>query len=307
MYHSLLLLLFVAIAAKSTTKHPSQHHSLKRSNDNKEGDVHWNKMMLQQLQQEKSHDVALQHQKQHKLDKKEMQGKQGKPMATTNKNSSVPRKINMQSLDTRIRVSSPDSTALCMNQWHTSYASMHARAAAILRRVPSKDWTPELLEKEGVRAFIYIAREGVWEKIKSGGVADRFSLVGMFAMCLAHNTAFFIDYPGISDVFDTGSGQLSWSVDATGYINKHGYANSVLHFPDLFQGKHHCTRWHGNLVCRNLTLDNHIANSSLTIARTARGKITVMFKDDYYSRVFRQLGVEYGKYVFCFRCARCFS
>lgn len=113
---------------------------------------------------------------------------------------------------------------------------MHARAAQILNSVPSEEWSRSLLEKEGLRVFIYIAREGMWQGIRSGGAADRFSLVSFFAMALTHNTAFFIDYPSLSDAFVSGIGGLSWKVNATGYINKHGYKKTVLHFPDMWGG-----------------------------------------------------------------------
>ena len=184
----------------------------------------------------------------------------------------------------------------CPLQWHSDYSVMHAKAAKILNSVPSEEWDPSLLEKEGLRVFIYIAREGKWENLKSGGVADRFSLVGMFATCLAHNTAFFIDYPGLSDVFSSGAGNLSWSVNATGYIDRLGYKETVLHFPDLYKGTRNCETWKANSFCRDLTLDKHIANNSLTIARTARGKISrTLFKDKFYINIMKSLGFRLGK------------
>lgn len=194
-----------------------------------------------------------------------------------------------------------DASLLCATNWQEKYAAMHARAANILHSVPSEEWDLSYLRKEGLRVFIYIAREGYWEGLKSGGVADRFSLVGLFALALAHNTAFFIDYPGLDEVFDSGSGGLSWSVNATGYIEKHGYKNTVLHFPDLYPkkvgGRVKCPPGNYGHKCRDLRIDDHMANNTLSIARTARGRITLMFhpQEVYYQPKLSALGLKHGK------------
>ena len=75
------------------------------------------------------------------------------------------------------------------------------------------------------------------------------------------------------------------------FINQYGFHNVVLNFPDLFgeRNDYHCYNGTKGKICRNYGLDKHIANSTLTIARTARGKITSMFKEDYYINKFQQL------------------
>ena len=209
---------------------------------------------------------------------------------------------NMSGLDTNNTIGNgttrdPAQLSLCGYAWHADYAAMHARAAKILHSVSSEEWNTTRLEEEGLRVFIYIAREGTWEKLKSGGVGDRFSLVSMLAMSLAHHTAFFIDYPGLKEAFDSGAGGLSWAVDASGYIERHGYRQTVLHFPDLRGTTHSCTMGNNEgHLCRDLTLDRHIANRTFTIARTARGKITVMFNEQevYYRNILKQMGLEHG-------------
>jgi hypothetical protein len=211
---------------------------------------------------------------------------------------------NLSGLDTLHR--SDDPSVLCGGgKWEAKYSALHARAAKILNSVPSEQWSSVIpvLKKEGIRVFIYIAREGFWHNLKSGGVGDRFSLVGMFAMSLAHNTAFFLDYPGLSDVFDQGGGNdrgIAWSVNATGYIEKKGYSNAVLHFPDIYPLKQKCGRNKGiseanGHFCRDTRLDDHISNNTLTIARTARGKITVMFKEKYYKHALSVLNLKHGE------------
>ena len=186
---------------------------------------------------------------------------------------------------------------LCGTSWQEEYSQLHSYTSKIMKSISSDKWSIDMLKKNNIRVFIYLSREGKLGKLKSGGVADRFSLISMFAMCLIYQTAFFIDYPGLNRAFESGYGGLSWDIDVDGYINQHGFHNVVLNFPDLFgeRNDYHCYNGTKGKICRNYGLDKHIANSTLTIARTARGKITSMFKEDYYIKKFQQLNLTHGK------------
>jgi hypothetical protein len=122
----------------------------------------------------------------------------------------------------------------------------------------------------------------MWERIRSGGAGDRFSIVGQFALSLAHNTAFFIDYPGLAKVYVPGVGKLSLGIDATGYIEKHGYKATVLPFPDI---------WGFDGVFDH----NSIHKRTFTIARTSRGMITHMFRESYYKDIVKKLHFKHGR------------
>ena len=186
---------------------------------------------------------------------------------------------------------------LCGTSWQEEYSQLHSYTSKIIKSISSDKWSIDMLKKNNIRVFIYLSREGKLGKLKSGGVADRFSLISMFAMCLIYQTAFFIDYPGLNHAFESGYGGLSWNIDVDGYINQYGFHNVVLNFPDLFgeRNDYHCYNGTKGKICRNYGLDKHIANSTLTIARTARGKITSMFKEDYYINKFQQLNLTHGK------------
>ena len=194
-------------------------------------------------------------------------------------NSTVAKGRGMSTLNTHInnRQSRIDP---CDNRWYKRYSTLHSRAARLINSVPSEKWSDSLFEKEHFKVVIYIAREGLWNGRRSGGVGDRFSLISVFAMCVLHNAAFFIDYPGLSEVFVSGKGGLLWSVNASGYIAKNGYRSTVTEFPD-----------HEEM----LSLFSN-PKKSITVVRTARGMITYLFQSYHYKPLLEEMGFDYGKY-----------
>jgi hypothetical protein len=95
------------------------------------------------------------------------------------------------------------------SSWSSRYAALHRSAREALT-------TGRLASPASVRALIFMVREGEWggsgrnaTRGFSGGFADRITgLVTMFALCIATQTAFFVDWPGLEGVFDIGRGGL---------------------------------------------------------------------------------------------------
>ncbi len=68
-----------------------------------------------------------------------------------------------------------------------------------------------------MRVIVALVREGRFEGQYSGGVGDRFTgLITIFALALLNDVPFFLDFPGLSEVFSPGDSPIAWNISLTG-------------------------------------------------------------------------------------------
>lgn len=114
-----------------------------------------------------------------------------------------------------------------------AYAKMHHKVAMHLQS------TGELAP--GMRMTIVAVRDQTNNRINAEdtGVADRFTgLISIFACALASNTAFFVDWPGLDEYYQTGTGNMDWNFHRSdGYYKKlPKAANSIYPFQPWTDG-----------------------------------------------------------------------
>ena len=164
------------------------------------------------------------------------------------------------------------------SSWTSKYAVLHSSARAALEsgHLGSRNDLAERVVGPGVassltvKALVFMVREGEWggpgvnaTRGFSGGFADRITgLISMFALCIATNTAFFVDWPGLDEVFEIGSGGLRVLVDASRLQRNHGLVEVPVR-----QGE-----W------KVAALERKLRSSPITIVRSDHGALGRAFE-----------------------------
>ena len=68
-----------------------------------------------------------------------------------------------------------------------------------------------------MRIVVALIREGKFGGQFSGGIGDRFTgLVTVFALALLNDVPFFLDFPRLQGVLQSGDGALAWNLNISG-------------------------------------------------------------------------------------------
>ena len=134
------------------------------------------------------------------------------------------------------------------------------RDYAQMQRFVAKSMRETGTPPPGYRALVYVAREGQWKGRLSGGIADRTTgMVSLFAVALAYNTAFFIDFPGLSEAYAPGEGNLDLWYDIGSHVDESSELPNLIDFP--FQKE------------ETKALFDSVSTQPVTFARAGKGSL----------------------------------
>ena len=103
----------------------------------------------------------------------------------------------------------PDMAQPYHKSWGASYSALHRRERE------------DYVNGRGGRVLLFVVREGMWAERYSGGFADRMaSIISMLLVCILTQTAFLLDWPGLSAAHQQGNGCIHWEYDAVDELER---------------------------------------------------------------------------------------